>query len=859
MPTDPATFLKRLEASGLLTDSIVAAWPRLTGLQSAEAVADELVRDTLLTEFQSEVLLGDGSIPLVIGDYVVQGMIGQGGMGVVLKARHQRMRRTVAIKFLLKSLAPSKSIEKRFEREVEAAAQLDHPHIVTAYDAGVHTDGSYYLVMQYIEGQDLSSLVKKSGPLPVPLAIHAIVQAAEGLAYAHEHGIVHRDVKPGNLLLDHVGVVRVLDMGLARIQATPGAAIDDGGHADLTNTGSVMGTVDYMAPEQALDARTADQRSDIYGLGCTLYYLLTGNPPYLRDTIMQRLLAHREDEIPRLRVVRPQIPQELDELLAQMLAKNPADRHVSMRQLIVDIGRLNITVSAPDIMETLEQPLSDPEGSSIVFASADEDSNSDESARPSGSGQPGVAIKPKPAARRRRRRGQPDIEHPVTEEFQTADTALREKEQRQLREGSQRRPARKRRKKSAKHKRGENPSKHAQPVLPRAQAPDENLNTEPKPRRSLKPVLLWLFASSWGVPRVYFAGLAAIACLILMASLRPDPNGNSAAGPGPTTDTRQPGPATASPTPGDDPKLANGSAVAPRAELVDDLIQQPGGQTKPVSSGTVKGDGLELRPVRELNSSGMDGYCWLNPSGLTIYFTREGIPKSGIWKASRITIAHQFGVPVFETRARQIALSGDETVAVALMGYEKPSELAESSRRGFRQAPLDNFRAIVRFAGSRSVQSPWLLSNGLTLIFQRTDEQNSYPGGSSPRSSRTEFVISKRAGLEAAWSFPGRLPFGTAPQLSKPLTWPMLTDDGLTLLFSHGAGPDSEVMIATRPSDDARFRNVRTVNIDGKPLVGRAPRYVESTGELFVTQLHASSTTDWDLFVIRNFEIDKYR
>jgi hypothetical protein len=204
-------------------------------------------------------------------------------------------------------------------------------------------------------------------------------------------------------------------------------------------------------------------------------------------------------------------------------------------------------------------------------------------------------------------------------------------------------------------------------------------------------------------------------------------------------------------------------------------------------------------------------------------------------------------------------LSGDETVAVALMGYEKPSELAESSRRGFRQAPLDNFQAIVRFAGSRSVQAPWLSSNGLTLIFQRTDEQNSYPGGSSPRSSRTEFVISKRAGLEADWSFPGRLPLGTAPQLNRPLTWPMLTDDGLTLLFCHGAGLDSEVMIATRPADGARFRNLRTVNIDGKPLVGRAPRYVESTGELFVTQLHAGSTIDWDLYVIRNFDIEEYR
>ena len=223
MPTAPARFLKRLEASGLLTDSIVDAWPGLACLQAAEDVAAALVRDT----FQADVLLGDDSIPLVIGDYVVRGMIGQGGMGIVLKARHQRMRRTVAIKFLLKEKVRSQSVEKRFEREVEAAAQLDHPHIVTAYDAGVHTDGSYYLVMQYVAGQDLSTLVKTTGPLPVSLAIHAILQAAEGLSYAHARGIVHRDVKPGNLLLDHAGIVRVLDMALARIRATPGDEDDD--------------------------------------------------------------------------------------------------------------------------------------------------------------------------------------------------------------------------------------------------------------------------------------------------------------------------------------------------------------------------------------------------------------------------------------------------------------------------------------------------------------------------------------------------------------------------------------------------------------------------------------------------------
>ena len=301
----------------------------------------------------------------------------------------------------------------------------------------------------------------------------------------------------------------------------------------MTNTGSVMGTVDYMAPEQALDARTADQRSDIYGLGCTLYYLLTGNPPYVRDTIMRRLLAHREEDIPRLRVVRPEIPKEVDNILARMLAKTQADRPASMRQLIGDLSCLNLAAAALDVMEMLEQTLGTPEGSSIVFASAEDDS-----ARPSDSPQPAVAMKPKPTARAHRR-DQPEAEHPVTEEFKTADTSLREKEIRRLREGSQRRPAGKRRKKLAKRRTSESPTKQAKPTLRRVRASDEGVQSQPKPRRSLKPIVPWLFASSWGVPRVYFAGLSAILCLILAMSLGKGPS--DVTPPGLGGDAEQPG------------------------------------------------------------------------------------------------------------------------------------------------------------------------------------------------------------------------------------------------------------------------------------------------------------------------------
>lgn len=258
----PAELLDRLEQSGLLSPSIIERRDALLGIESAEKAADQLVRLNLLTEYQARVAVKDDAVPLSIGDYIVEDMIGRGGMGFVLKARHRRMKRQVAIKFLHKSMTESPDLVARFEREVEAAAQLHHQNIVTAYDAGEH-DGSHFLVMQYVDGEDLSHRVKRDGPLRVSEAIDVIRQTAEGLGYAHEKGIVHRDIKPGNLLLDREGVVRILDMGLARMRPSPGDAINGGAHADLTNTGSVMGTVDYMAPEQALDAKTADFSADI--------------------------------------------------------------------------------------------------------------------------------------------------------------------------------------------------------------------------------------------------------------------------------------------------------------------------------------------------------------------------------------------------------------------------------------------------------------------------------------------------------------------------------------------------------------------------------------------------------------------
>jgi serine/threonine protein kinase len=239
-----------------------------------------------------------------------------------------------------------------------------HPNVVAALDAREH-QGVHYLVMEYVEGQDLATILRERGPLPNEKAVDYIIQAAQGLEYAHKRGIVHRDIKPSNLLLDSEGTVKILDMGLARIASDAGA----GNQPDqLTTSGQVMGTCDYMAPEQAEDTHSVDHRADIYSLGCTLYRLLTGEPLYTGTTLMAVLLAHRENKVPLLSERLPDVPESVDAVFQKMVAKHPDDRYASMAEVIealqAAIGRAEVPPGTPEpdsgLVSFLEQIRQEP-------------------------------------------------------------------------------------------------------------------------------------------------------------------------------------------------------------------------------------------------------------------------------------------------------------------------------------------------------------------------------------------------------------------------------------------------------------------------------------------------------------------
>jgi eukaryotic-like serine/threonine-protein kinase len=308
----------------------VAARP---GPCDSQALARELVRLGRLTTYQAAAVLQGKTKGLVIGNYTILDKLGAGGMGIVFLAVHRVFDKRVALKLLPPSLARDKAAVGRFHREAKAAAALSHPNVVAVYDADEFR-GLHFLVMQYVEGRDLARLVRQDGPLSVPQAIDCIIQAARGLEAAFQASVVHRDIKPSNLLLQPDGTLKILDMGLARMDAGGGELGDIALDASLTQSNIILGTIDYMSPEQASNPRNADHRSDLYSLGCTLHYLITGRPPFSGETLVERLIAHREQPIPSLAAKRPDVSPALDDVLKRVLAKSPESRLSSFGELI---------------------------------------------------------------------------------------------------------------------------------------------------------------------------------------------------------------------------------------------------------------------------------------------------------------------------------------------------------------------------------------------------------------------------------------------------------------------------------------------------------------------------------------------
>ncbi len=385
VPMDSEEFISKLSKVGVLSAEEIQALNQTiaSGQSSSDPrqIASQLVAAGKLTDYQAAALL-KGQPDLLIDKYLILDLLDAGGMGMVFKAIHRPMNRTVAIKMIAQHLLTSPEQVKRFQREVRVAATLEHPNIVRSYDAD-QSRGVHFLVMEYVRGENLTKTVQRQGPLSVEMAVDCVRQAAKGLRYAHKKGVIHRDIKPGNLMLNDEGLVKVLDLGLANIDESFRLAQqssitgDPQRHAaqslaesELTAAGTVLGTVSFMAPEQSLDSHTADTRADIYSLGCTLYYLLVGEAPYKGETIFQVFMQHREAEIPSLRDKRPDVPEKVETVCRKMLAKSPEDRFQSMGELLAALDDCDIA-PPPETVKPVKSQATGGSGigSTVAYAS----------------------------------------------------------------------------------------------------------------------------------------------------------------------------------------------------------------------------------------------------------------------------------------------------------------------------------------------------------------------------------------------------------------------------------------------------------------------------------------------------------
>jgi eukaryotic-like serine/threonine-protein kinase len=323
-------FIDRLRRSGVLSpERINEAISLAPGLKNdPKLLAKRIVQKGWLTQFQMKMIWHDRAKDLYLGQYLLIDKIGEGAMGQVYRAEHVRMGREVAVKVIRKERLENREAVRRFEREIQVVSQLSHENIVLAYDAGKQS-GVHFFAMELVKGITLQEKVEAHGPLSEAEAINYLRQAAFGLDHANERGLVHRDIKPGNLLLNQQGVIKLLDMGLSRLKDAIGEV-----HTRITQEGLVVGTPDYISPEQARNSQSADIRSDLYSLACTFYYLLTLEPPYNGPSAIEIMLAHANAPIPDVRAKRPDLSLAFATILHQMMEKRPEDRYQTPGDLI---------------------------------------------------------------------------------------------------------------------------------------------------------------------------------------------------------------------------------------------------------------------------------------------------------------------------------------------------------------------------------------------------------------------------------------------------------------------------------------------------------------------------------------------
>ncbi|RCS49262.1 serine/threonine protein kinase [Bremerella cremea] len=334
---DALRFIELVRKSKLVAEPVLEqALERLRATHNGQLPADLeklqafFVEQNLLSDWHCEKLKNGKYKGFFLSKYRLLKHLGTGGMSSVYLGEHTVMNRKVAIKVLPRSRVNDPAYLARFHMEAQTAALLDHPNIVRAFDID-NEDSTHYIVMEYVPGSDLRQIVREHGAVPFEAAADYIAQAADGLQHAHDTGIIHRDVKPANLLLDERGIIKILDMGLARIKSDQNTA------APIPREDNFLGTADYLAPEQADNCHKADHRVDIYGLGCSLYFLLTGHAPFPEGSMAQRVAKHRSVMPDEIRKSRPNCPAELQRICEKMIAKNPDERYSEAQEVALEL------------------------------------------------------------------------------------------------------------------------------------------------------------------------------------------------------------------------------------------------------------------------------------------------------------------------------------------------------------------------------------------------------------------------------------------------------------------------------------------------------------------------------------------